>query len=161
LGFREYLGFKAIGMKTILILVAVYLALLGLAIGMGMVIKGQPSEDLITDAYRNTPWPVVFWLATVVFAPFFEEILFRGFLFVGLRQSAMGITGTIVITGFFFALLHAAQYGAAAIAQIFILGIVFGVVRWKSGSLWSTIGLHSLWNLGQMIMITFFPTLGT
>ena len=157
----EYLGLKSISLKNFLFLTAVYVALLGISVAMAMLIKAPQEGDIFTDAYRNTPWPLVFWLAIVIFGPFYEEILFRGFLFVGLRASVLGIAGTIVVTGLVFALLHAAQYGAAAIAQIFVLGIVFGVVRWKTGSLWSTIFLHGLWNLGQMVFLAFFPTLGT
>jgi membrane protease YdiL (CAAX protease family) len=157
----EYLGLKAINLKTVLVLVVIFLVMLGLSLGFGMLVNSTQESDIFSEGYRNTPWPLVFWLAIVVFGPVYEEILFRGFLFVGLRQSALGTAGTIVVTGLVFALLHAAQYGAAVIAQIFILGIVFGVVRWKSGSLWSTIFLHGLWNLGQMVLMTSLPTLGS
>jgi membrane protease YdiL (CAAX protease family) len=157
----EYLGLKAIGWKTFLILIGVYAVLFGISFGLGMVVKSDASGDIFTDAYRNTQWPVVFWLAIVLFGPVYEELLFRGFLFEGLRRSVLGIAGTIVLTGLVFALLHAAQYGASVIAQIFVLGITFGVVRWLTKSLWSTIFLHGLWNLGQMVIMVFFPTFGT
>jgi uncharacterized protein len=157
----NYLGLKAITLKTVLALLGVYVLALGLSILIGLLNHSTVESDIISDAYHNTPWPVVFWLAIVVFGPFFEEILFRGFLFVGLIRSGLGITGTIVVTGLVFALLHASQYGAAIIAQIFVLGIIFGIVRWKTDSLWSTIFLHGLWNLGQMIMLAFWPGMGS
>jgi membrane protease YdiL (CAAX protease family) len=157
----EYLGLKAMSLKTVLTIIGIFVVIVGLSIGFGMIVKAPQGEDVITNAYLNTPWPVVFWLAVVVLGPIYEEFLFRGFLFVGLKQSALGTAGTIIITGLAFALLHAAQYGAAVIAEIYILGIVFGIVRWKTGSLWSTILLHGLWNLMNMVMITWFPTLGS
>ena len=33
------------------------------------------------------------------------------------------------------------------------LGIAFGIVRLKTGSLWSTIFLHSMWNAFGMVII--------
>jgi membrane protease YdiL (CAAX protease family) len=161
LSVSEYLGLKSISLNNFLYLAAIYVVLLGIFVALAALVKAPQEGDIITDAYRNTPWPLVFWLAIVIFGPFYEEFLFRGFLFVGLKASGLGTTGTIVVTGLVFALLHSAQYGAAAIAQIFVLGIVFGVVRWKTGSLWSTIFLHGLWNLGQMVLLAFFPTFGT
>jgi membrane protease YdiL (CAAX protease family) len=157
----EYLGLKRISLKTILILLAVFVVMMGLSIGIGMLQNTPQGGDIFSDAYHNTPWPVVFWLGIVVFGPIFEETLFRGFLFVGLKQSVLGIAGTIVLTGLVFALMHAAQYGAGVIAEIFIMGLIFGVVRWKTGSLWSSILLHALWNTAQMVFITFFPTFGS
>jgi uncharacterized protein len=156
----QYLALKAISWKTVLLMVGIYAVMLGISLGLGALVQSSSNGDIFSDAYHNTQWPVLFWLALVVFGPFFEEFLFRGFLFAGLKGTRLGISGTIVVTGLVFALLHAAQYGAAVIAQIFVLGIVFGLVRWRTGSLWSTILLHALWNCGQMVVMTFWPALG-
>jgi uncharacterized protein len=90
------------------------------------------------------------WLATVVFAPVFEESFFRGFVFAGLRRSVLGPTGTIILTSLVFAALHL-QYDFYGVATVFVLGLFLGIVRERSGSLWSTILLHATWNLAGMI----------
>ena len=161
ISIREYLALKPISLKTIPVLLGILAALVGISIGIGLISGGAKTSDPISQAYSTMKWPALFWIASVVFAPVFEESLFRGFLFAGLKDSKLGIAGTIVLTGLVFALLHAFQYGVGVIAQIFVLGIVFGVVRWRTRSLFSTIGLHAVWNLLQLLLLTFAAGLGT
>ncbi|HSW58400.1 MAG TPA: CPBP family intramembrane glutamic endopeptidase [Dehalococcoidales bacterium] len=150
----EYLALKKLNLKYLLLIPGMLAATLALSILVDQWVEIPQDEDIFYLAYSNTPWPVLFWLAIVVVGPVFEEVLFRGFLFAGLKQTWLGAAGTIVITGVVFALLHSAQYGVSAIALICVLGILLGLVRWKSGSLWSSILLHGLWNMAQMIMMT-------
>ena len=82
----------------------------------------------------------------VVVAPLSEELLFRGFIYGGLAQSIIGPLGAILTTSVIWAALHI-QYTWLIIMQIFLYGVVFGVVRWKSGSLWPPIISHCLNNL--------------
>jgi membrane protease YdiL (CAAX protease family) len=86
----------------------------------------------------------------VIFAPLFEEIFFRGFVFVGLKQTRLGAVGTIALTSLTWALLHI-QYDIYGMATILILGIAFGIIRFKTGSLWSTLFLHFIWNTLAMV----------
>jgi membrane protease YdiL (CAAX protease family) len=58
------------------------------------------------DAYRNTAWPPLFWIAVVIFAPAFEEFLFRGFSFIGLQKSRLGSAGATILTALVWAVLH-------------------------------------------------------
>ena len=151
----EYLALHRVNPKTVLTMLAIVIVILGLSFGVDQVVKTPPETDIIANAYKNTGWPVLFWLAVVVFAPAFEESLFRGFLFAGLKQSAIGPVGTIILTALVFAALHALQYGVSiALAMILVLGIVLGMVRYRTGSLWSSIALHSFWNLLQMVILT-------
>lgn len=89
------------------------------------------------------------WLAMillVVLAPLSEELLFRGFAYAGLAPSRIGPVGAIVLTSAVWAVIHV-QYAWPLIAQIFIFGVVFGIVRWRSGSLWPPIIAHGIVNL--------------
>jgi uncharacterized protein len=157
----EYLALKPISLKTIPALFGVLVVLVGISVGISLLSGDIKTTDPISQAYSTMKWPALFWIASVVFAPIFEESLFRGFIFSGLQVSRLGTAGTIVLTGLVFALLHAFQYGAGVIAQIFVLGIVFGLVRWKTKSLYTTIGLHAAWNLLQLLILTFASNLGT
>jgi uncharacterized protein len=89
---------------------------------------------------------VLFVLAVVVVGPVAEEVAFRGFLFRGLTASFLGVGGTLVVTSIAWALMHV-QYDWFTIAQIFLIGILLGWLRWASGSLVLTIVLHMLANL--------------
>jgi uncharacterized protein len=90
----------------------------------------------------------------VIFAPAFEEALFRGFLFAGFSQSRIGVPGTVILTSLLWASLHI-QYDLYNIAMIFFLGIGLGIVRAKTNSLWSTFLMHGFWNLVAVILVAF------
>lgn len=142
----EYLALKPITRNHIFIVIGVFIGLLVLA-GIASFFIGETEDsDFTLEVYNTSVWPVLFGIAVVVFAPAFEETLFRGFLFTGLRQSFIGTAGAIVLTAVMWAMLHL-QYEIAGMSVIFILGIVLGIVRYKTGSLWTVILIHSLWNL--------------
>jgi membrane protease YdiL (CAAX protease family) len=88
---------------------------------------------------------VLFFIAVVIIGPVTEEIVFRGFLFRGLNASFLGLAGTLIVTSIAWALMHV-QYDALIIAQIFLIGILLGWLRWASGSTLLTISLHVLAN---------------
>lgn len=85
----------------------------------------------------------------VILAPLFEELLFRGALFSALmRRWGIGVAATVpsVVWG----LLHF-QYEAWVAASIAGSGIVLAIIRWKSGSIYAPLALHSAFNLAAMI----------
>jgi membrane protease YdiL (CAAX protease family) len=88
--------------------------------------------------------------AVVVAAPIGEEILFRGFLFRGWAASRLGGAGTIVLTSAIWAAIHV-QYDWFGIMQVFCLGLLFGWVRWRSGSTALTMLMHAATNLAATI----------
>jgi membrane protease YdiL (CAAX protease family) len=107
------------------------------------------------DTYRTSGWPILLWLAVVICAPVFEESFFRGFLFVGLKKSRIGSVGTIALTALLWALLHV-QYDVYVMSTIVVLGIILGIVRLKTGSLWGPLLIHSFWNLLAMAMTALY-----
>jgi membrane protease YdiL (CAAX protease family) len=88
---------------------------------------------------------VLFCIAVVIIGPVTEEIVFRGFLFRGLNASFLGVAGTLLATSIAWALMHV-QYDALIIAQIFLIGLLLGWLRWASGSTLLTISLHVMAN---------------
>jgi uncharacterized protein len=150
LSITEYLGFKPISRKTILIAVSIPIVLTVLFELLANFFIGDQSGGFMVDAYKNTSFPALFWIAMVVFAPAFEEALFRGFLFIGLKESRVGSIGAIIITAMIWAVLHI-QYDPTIMVVIFALGIVMGVVRLKTGSIKSTFLIHVTWNLLAMV----------
>ncbi|MDF2119333.1 CPBP family intramembrane metalloprotease [Roseiarcaceae bacterium H3SJ34-1] len=88
---------------------------------------------------------VLFFVAVVIIAPVSEEIVFRGFLFRGLNASFLGVAGTLAVTSVAWALMHI-QYDWLGIAQILLIGLLLGWLRWASGSTVLTITLHMMTN---------------
>jgi membrane protease YdiL (CAAX protease family) len=93
---------------------------------------------------------VLFFIAVVIVGPVTEEIVFRGFLFRGLNASFLGVAGTLLATSVAWAVMHV-QYDALIIAQIFLIGLLLGWLRWASGSTLLTISLHVLANFAALI----------
>ena len=146
--------------------VADYMALIaprgrGLIFAIGCLVVVLVAFDLFTyvvgreiiprfmiDAYQSAKTPLavaLLFIAIVVVAPVCEEIAFRGFLFRGLADSFVGVAGAIVLTAAAWALMHV-QYDWFVIGQIFLLGLLFGWLRWASGSTLLTIVLHVIAN---------------
>ena len=93
----------------------------------------------------------LFFIAVVIVAPITEEIAFRGFLFRGLSASWLGVAGTTVLTtSAAWAAMHV-QYDWSRSAQIFLIGLLLGWLRWASGSTLLTILLHVLANLAASV----------
>jgi len=119
--------------------------LLSLVIGHDLV---PPFMVKVYQAARDAGPPAMLLLliAAAVAAPIGEEIMFRGFLFRGWAASPLGVTGTIVVTSAIWAAIHV-QYDWFGIAQVFCLGLLFGWVRSRSGSLLLTMMMHSVCNI--------------
>ncbi len=101
-------------------------------------------------------------LAGAVIAPFYEEVLFRGFALNAWRKT-VGTRGAIVRSSALFVLAHMLFVGGDTFSEAVSLAFVGGVVRipialalgWlyvRTGSLWGPIGLHAAFN-GILIAI--------
>jgi len=142
---EDYLLLHAITVRTTLI----YLALMAIAmILMAIVatISNHPTPQVMLDIYHSAKHPALLWFALIVAAPFFEEILFRGFLFEGLRHSSVGLIPTAIITSALWASIHL-QYGLYEIVIIFFVGLLLSYAKVKSQSLYVPIAMHLLMNL--------------
>jgi len=128
-----------------LVLVGVLLAL---ADGLTRLAGRDVVSPFQIDSYRAARAAgdlLMLWLAVSVIAPVIEEVTFRGFLYRG-WAGPLGPGGAVVATALLWALLHV-QYDALDIAQIFVLGLALGYIRWRSGSTLLTILLHMLNNI--------------
>jgi CAAX protease family protein len=110
-------------------------------------------RDIVTpfqvDTYRSAQSAgmlPVFWFALVIAAPVAEEIMFRGFLFRGWVTSERMAIPAILIISALFAAIHI-QYDWFGILQVFFIGLLLGIVRWRTGSTTLTILMHVLANL--------------
>ena len=84
-------------------------------------------------------------LAVCLLGPIAEELIFRGWLF-GLVQKCFGTAPTIVVTAVGWALLHY-SYSWQVILVIAVDGILLGVARWRTGSVFAPIVIRVFYNL--------------
>jgi|GEM_PF-2956640 len=95
----------------------------------------------------------LFIFAAVVAGPFLEEIIFRGFFF-RVIQDLKGARWAFWIVAGSFGLLHIEQYWGdpAAVMIVFFIGIVLGVLRVRTGSVWSGVVMHYTFNIFMFIL---------
>ena len=91
----------------------------------------------------------IFFSTAAIAAPFFEEILFRGFLLPSLTRY-LPVWGSILISSLLFAIAH---LSLSEILPLTALGIVLGVVYTRSRNLFAPMLLHSLWNSGTLLSL--------
>lgn len=148
----EYLGLKSFSLRTMLVGLGIVIVFI---VAYSLVYKlfdTTAETDNMLESFGGTAFPVLFWLAMVVFAPVFEEVLFRGFLFAGFKNSMIRVAGSVLLTSLLWAGSHL-QYQLFGIAIIFILGIILGIVRHRTGSLWIPMIMHGFNNLLAMIIL--------
>jgi len=85
-------------------------------------------------------------LAIGIVGPFCEEIITRGILFYRLKQLRLGAWGAIVLISLIWAAAHY-NYPLSTLMMIFADGFILGLARYKSGSLWIPVAMHTLGNL--------------
>lgn len=143
---RDYLALRLPTFKQT-ILCAIILSVFVAAFDTLSTALGKPViTQWMLDIYSQAKSLPLLWLAIIVAAPLSEEFIFRGFLLTGVQHSPAGATVAVILSSALWAAIHA-QYDLYGIAMIFVVGLLFGYVRIKSGSLLLCILLHSLMNL--------------
>ncbi len=85
-----------------------------------------------------------------VIAPVAEEFFFRGFIFGALRRLPVSVAGrdlgpwiAALLTGILFGLAHLGSAGLQYLVPLGFLGFVLCIMRWRTGSLYPGMALHS------------------
>lgn len=93
---------------------------------------------------------VIFALMVMVGAPIVEEIAFRGMLFNSLRKKGLGAAWTIAITAVVFSVFH---FEPIRFFLLLPIGVVYGWVRWKTGSLGASMVAHGVNNTPAALVV--------
>lgn len=103
--------------------------------------------------FNFTPWqaqPLWVSLARVlgvaVLGPIAEELVVRGAIFSRLRAAGLPVSVVVAATAAGWSLLHS-DYTSVVIAIIFGFGVLLGLARHYTRSLWVPILMHISWNL--------------
>ena len=108
------------------------------------------------------------WLLAFLLVAIFEEYSFRGYIqftlarglgaaaqSVGLPETAgTGFWTAAVLTSCYFGSVHMSNSGESSIGLIAagLIGIVFCLSLWRTGSLWWAIGFHAAWDWAQSFL---------
>jgi len=129
------------------------LLLVLLPLGLGISVVLSEADNLLQLFLPSPQWlremmadlaghGVASFFALVIVAPLSEEAFFRGFVINGYLKR-YGVTKAIVLQALMFAVFHLNPY---QMLGAFGIGLVLGVLRWRTGSLWPCIWFHALAN---------------
>jgi hypothetical protein len=143
---KEYFCLHRVGWKELLkwcLIVLVFVACFDTL----TYLLGRPVvPEFMLEVYKSAYFTPLLWFALVVAAPLTEEIFFRGFLFKGIEHSRAGPAGAVIISALAWSVMHL-QYGAYSFAGIFAGGLLLGLARFKSKSIYPSIIMHALQNI--------------
>lgn len=128
-----------------------YILLLASSVVTDPIVSLFPESIAQMNQIFDMPFlPLV--LCTVVFAPIFEEILFRGIIMSDMRVR-YGTFMAIIFSSLLFGIIHMnLAQGIAAFFAALILGYIF----YLSSSIWSVIFIHMLNNLTSLVYNKYF-----
>ena len=111
-------------------------------------------RELIKLNESRDPW----WYATVVLvvvgAPIFEEIIYRGMLQTGLMHLTRSLWASILITSGIFTFVHIGSVSGYALPALFLLSVGFGLAMERTGRLWTSMVMHAVFNLYNVLVAT-------
>ncbi|MBV9559255.1 MAG: CPBP family intramembrane metalloprotease [Bradyrhizobium sp.] len=120
---------------------------------MSRALGRETAPDFMNDVLNSARRDGSVWMlvpAIGLAAPLSEELMARGFLYRGWSETFLGVPGAIVLSSMVWTGLHL-QYDWYFFGEVFCLGLWFGYLRYRSRSLWLTIVLHGLNNLGALV----------
>jgi membrane protease YdiL (CAAX protease family) len=98
--------------------------------------------------------PLLMRWPSIIAAPLVEESIFRGFLWRGWEATRLGAAGTWLLISILFAAYHIqavtgmAPFSAGiALFEDLLLGLLFGWLRWRSGSTLPGMAAHVAYNV--------------
>ncbi|PIE81312.1 MAG: hypothetical protein CSA11_04785 [Chloroflexi bacterium] len=111
------------------------------------VLGGVNTEFIFKSSFVGT---IMMGLVMFIFQSTFEEFVYRSYLIPHLSKK-FGALWAIFVTAVLFVILHASNGGMGVIPVInlFLAGVVFGLLYYLSGSLWLCGIAHALWNFSQ------------
>ena len=106
------------------------------------LVFNPPDQDIVDAFPPSAAGIALFAVVAVVMAPLFEELYFRGFVFKGFANSWGWVWGAVV-SGAVFSLAH---LQLTLFVPLFVLGFALAWVYQRTGSLWTSIAMHAIFN---------------
>ena len=113
---------------------------------------GVMNEVEFTNQVLNSSGSIIFlFFGFGIVQPIFEELLFRGLLFKGLK-SKLGGNLTVLITSILFVIAHIQYDFTILILVLFPNALILGFARLKTGNLTIPIILHCINNITVLLI---------
>lgn len=152
--FTDYLALRRTSWGNLLIGI---FALIALVVGWDMIARAigrEVAPGFMVEVLKSAQADGALWLLVIAFsvaAPVTEELMVRGFLYRGWSASFLGPVGAIVLSSVVWTAMHAQYYDWFLFSEVMSIGLLLGVMRWRSNSTWLTIVMHGLNNFAATL----------
>jgi uncharacterized protein len=146
-------GFRRAHLRTAIVTFVVAAIVYYVVTDLYAAILNLHGKDKLPSELSNTHNHAAIVLTAVfvcAIAPMCEEFFFRGFIFGTLRKMRVAVAGrdlsvpiAAIITGILFGLVHTGSASSQYLVPLGFLGFVLCIVRWRTGSLYPGMALHS------------------
>ncbi|WP_375771483.1 CPBP family glutamic-type intramembrane protease [Archangium gephyra] len=97
----------------------------------------------MTDTFLAAGWePWAIYVLISLCPAVFEELAFRGYMMAKL-EGLLTATEVLLVQAALFSVLH---FGVAIFPSHFVIGVVLGLLRQRTGSLYPSMAVHAAWN---------------
>lgn len=147
---NEMLGFRKIKISTFFMVILFTFLTMPMATALNAVsmLFVENTVNAISDDVLQLPFFLMLFMIGI-FGPFCEEFVFRGIIFRGYKNSGP-VWWAVFWSAILFALMHL-NFNQALYA--FALGMMFGLLVEATGSLWSSVIAHMIFNSQQVCMM--------
>jgi membrane protease YdiL (CAAX protease family) len=149
----SFLGLRRVSGRAILVSCAATAAFIVIWEVVSALLQRPPTPFMIA-IYDTARFPALLAVVLVVVAPLTEELLFRGFLFAGLRASGTPVGIAALVVSLLFGAIHT-QYDVYDTASVFLMGLLFMAARVRFDSIVPSIAMHSLANAISFFLVAW------
>ncbi len=146
------LGFHRIKGSTVLLII-LFLMLISPLVTLINAITMLFTDNTVaemTPEILQLPFPVMLFFIGIL-APLCEEFVFRGLIFHGYRRTQAGIW-PVIMSALLFGLMHLNLNQAA---YAFVIGIALALLVDATGSIWSSVIFHMVFNSSEVCLLYF------
>lgn len=158
LGLRRFAVWVAVLMPPLALFLQVLTGIISEILSPLLGGMKNPQGCNISQAFGADPYLAVISIAVI--APVVEEVVFRGFIYGGLRRK-WGVSLSVVVSSLVFALAHSFSVGGSILLlgpSLFIAGVALALVYERSRSLVPGMVLHASFNLIAVVAIFLVGT---
>lgn len=148
--FTADLGFKKIRISTALmsiLLIELLGPLTSLINLLSQFFDTNAVVEISGEVLEGNFWLMLFIVG--IFGPFCEEFVFRGIIAKGMGRFG-SVIGSALASGLLFGLLH---LNFNQFCYAFFLGIIFAVINYATGSIWTSVIMHIVVNSQNVFMM--------
>jgi membrane protease YdiL (CAAX protease family) len=147
-GYYDFWAVKVIGVSEVVKWIVVGFVFWFISSFLGWWIK-VPEEQFMLDikaASNSTDMIILILFTLCLVVPIMEELIFRGWLFSKVAQTKLGNIGALLLTAFFFTIIHSQYENVMTFLMLLAFGLLLGFVRYKSNNISYTVIIHALFN---------------